>query len=170
MNVWFTSDLHFGHAKLLTEYQPNRRPLGATIEEHDEALIAYWNELIEPRDLVYFLGDLTLDSRPEEVVQLLNRLPGHIKVVLGNHDVWAKRVDKKGLMPPHVDVIADDRSMKRVRVDGKSLILSHHPIEDWPGRASRPGRLGEDWRDGRWHLHGHSHGRSVRGIIGSQKG
>lgn len=158
-NVFFTSDLHFSHTRI-REFQPNRAPLGSTIEEHDESLVRIWNETVGPKDTVYLLGDVLLDPRPEFANALLMRLNGHIKIAAGNHDTWIKRIEKKGLMPPHITVICDDKSMKRIRVGGKSMIVSHHPIEDWPGRASRPGRLAEDWRTGRWHLHGHSHGNS----------
>ena len=56
MTIFFTSDTHFGHAKII-EYL--NRPF-ATAEEMDEQLAVRWNEIVGEKDTVYHLGDFTL--------------------------------------------------------------------------------------------------------------
>ena len=55
-NTFFTSDSHFGHASVLAPRMDRPRPF-ATIEEHDEALVAAWNAVVRPDDIVWHLGD-----------------------------------------------------------------------------------------------------------------
>jgi calcineurin-like phosphoesterase family protein len=184
--IWFTSDIHFGHRNILA-YCPNR-PF-STIEEHDAAIINEWRSKIAPADEVYFLGDLTLDSDPERCLALLEKLPGHVHVVTGNHDRALRKVRKlfgspaypldpgtaqteeqRRLVERYVDTLdrldfmpRSDRveGFYRFKRDGVSCVLNHHPIEDWPGRAEHGRKpTGIDPLSGRWHLHGHSHGTS----------
>ena len=168
MTTWFTADLHIGHARII---EFCGRPFGS-IEEHDAALIGEWRAKVAPEDTVYFLGDLTLNPRVEDVIGLLRQLPGQIRVVPGNHDRALKRF-AKGRAAGALGSLGDlnrvaflrgqerAEGFPRVRLDGKTLLLNHHPIEDWPGRSGRPGRRDEDPLAGRWHLHGHSHGKSA---------
>lgn len=52
--VFFTSDLHFGHANVI---RFDNRPF-ATVEEMDAELIRRWNDKVAKGDLVYVLGDM----------------------------------------------------------------------------------------------------------------
>lgn len=77
-NVWFTSDLHFGH-KNIQKYR-----LGVTSEEDNRRrIIADWDKLVTKRDDVYVLGDaaFTMDT-----VECFNNLAGRKFLVRGNHD------------------------------------------------------------------------------------
>ena len=56
--IFVTADHHFGHANII-EY--TNRPF-ASVEEMDAALIAAWNERVTDYDLVYHLGDFTLEG------------------------------------------------------------------------------------------------------------
>ena len=58
-NIYFTSDLHFGH---------NRDfifgPRGFTnVQDHDETIIKTWNALVQPDDNVYILGTMNTADR-----------------------------------------------------------------------------------------------------------
>ena len=56
--IWFTSDLHFFHDRIL-EFHPKRKEIfGNTIEEAKEAMIQLWNSRVSKKDTVYILGDL----------------------------------------------------------------------------------------------------------------
>lgn len=77
--VFVTSDTHFGHRKMVAE---GIRPF-ATIEEHDEELVRRWNAVVDPRDIVYHLGDVVINRRALSTCQHLN---GRKKLVKGNHD------------------------------------------------------------------------------------
>jgi len=56
MKIWFTADTHLGHENVI-RYNP--RPFSSTAEM-DEALIENWNQVVQPDDAVYHLGDFTL--------------------------------------------------------------------------------------------------------------
>lgn len=56
--IWFTSDLHFFHDRIL-EFHPKRKEIfGNTVEKAKEAMIQLWNSRVNKKDTVYILGDL----------------------------------------------------------------------------------------------------------------
>lgn len=84
--TFFIGDTHFCHENII-KYEPASRPF-KTIEEHDETLIERWNGRVGPKDTVWHVGDVLFEDRGFE---LLRRLNGHKKLVLGNHDDWPMR-------------------------------------------------------------------------------
>ncbi len=58
MNIFFTSDTHFGHKDIIDYY---KRPY-ASVEEMDAALEKNWNETVKPNDKVYHLGDFAFHT------------------------------------------------------------------------------------------------------------
>lgn len=83
--IFLTSDLHFGHQR---EFLYGPRGFN-TIQEHDEAVIARWNETVQEDDDVYVLGDLMLNDN-EHGLECLRQLKGRIHLVRGNHDTDAR--------------------------------------------------------------------------------
>ena len=59
MTVWFTSDTHFCHEKIL---KYDNLPF-ENIEERDETLIKNWNEKVGKKDKVYHLGDFAFANK-----------------------------------------------------------------------------------------------------------
>ena len=57
--IYFTADLHFGHANIL-KHSP-KRPHSETVDiaTHDEWLLDLWKSTVDKRDIIYILGDLT---------------------------------------------------------------------------------------------------------------
>ena len=57
--IYFTADLHFGHANIL-KHSP-KRPYSDTVDikAHDEWLLDLWRSTVDKRDTIYILGDLT---------------------------------------------------------------------------------------------------------------
>lgn len=118
---FYTSDLHFGHRRIL-EYES--RPF-ATVEAMDEGLIRNWNAKVKPVDEVYILGDFGfVDGRRANY--LLDRLNGRKYLIKGNHD----------------DYFLKDRDFDRSKFewvkdyavvhDNKHRIcLFHYPIAVW---------------------------------------
>lgn len=82
MTTYFTSDTHFGHARI-QEFQPNR-PQGS-IEEMNEHLVDRWNSTVNPSDTVYFLGDFAMGKIAGSLPYAL-RLNGTKHLIPGNHD------------------------------------------------------------------------------------
>ena len=107
--VFFIADLHLSHTNMAL-----KRGF-ATVEEHDEHIIAKWNSVVSKRDVTYILGDITMEKSAP--YHLLDRLNGVKHVVLGNHD---RRQDVKKLLE-YVDSVAG-------MVQYKGIMLTHCPI------------------------------------------
>ena len=78
MTVRFIGCLHLGHDAMA------RRRNFDNSQEHDDHLIKTWNLVVDKRDIVYILGDVTMET-PEHYYKL-DLLKGTKRVVLGNHD------------------------------------------------------------------------------------
>ncbi len=79
-NVWFCSDLHFGH-KRIGEF---RQPWGIESEAANrERIKRDWNEVVTKRDDVYVLGDACFTM---ECLADFRKLRGRKFLVRGNHD------------------------------------------------------------------------------------
>lgn len=81
MTIWITSDTHFHHENII-RYE--NRPFRSK-EEMNESLIARWNSVVKPEDLVYHLGDFGL-GRPADMLTIRKLLNGKITLIRGNHD------------------------------------------------------------------------------------
>jgi len=81
--VYFISDLHLGHSKILQFASEFRG--GSTVDEHDEWIISQWNSIVRKGDVVYVLGDVAFSR---EGLEKVKQLKGHKKLVSGNHDVY----------------------------------------------------------------------------------
>ena len=134
MSVYFTSDLHFGHELMLKKY-PNFRK-GANAAEMDENLIAAWNALITPEDVVYDLGDVSFHKDFARTYDILRRLNGRHFLVRGNHDEQIVARKNELLSRRKADgnfmfeQIADYAFAQLFRV---SAALSHYPMSEWGG-------------------------------------
>jgi calcineurin-like phosphoesterase family protein len=83
--------------------------------EHDQYLIQKWNSVVHKRDLIYILGDITMeDPFP---YHYLDQLKGRKIVVLGNHD------DPKHTreLLKHVETVAG-------MIEYKEYCVTHCPI------------------------------------------
>lgn len=81
MTIWFTSDHHFHHTKIL-EYC--KRPF-PNLEAMHTALQDRWNAVVLPQDEVWVLGDFAFGPHPS-IARLLDSLEGRKHLVQGNHD------------------------------------------------------------------------------------
>ena len=94
MNIFFTSDHHFGHANII-KFEPLNRVdarggMFETVEQMDEFLILRWNEVVGVNDLVYHLGDASY--KRETLRAVLPRLNGRKILICGNHDPYFERM------------------------------------------------------------------------------
>lgn len=71
--IWFTSDTHFYHNKIVEYCQ---RPF-ASVEEMNEELIARWNSVVHRDGIVFHLGDFGFGGA-EKWNKILDRLKGRI--------------------------------------------------------------------------------------------
>ena len=115
-NIFFTSDLHFGHANIL---RYDNRPF-ESVEEMDYELVRRWNERVSPEDTVYVLGDVSWYDA-DKTKQLVSSLNGRKILIRGNHDkpgngkIWG---------------FDEEYDYKEIRPNGKKslVVLSHYPI------------------------------------------
>lgn len=139
--LFFTSDTHFSHAKVI-EY--SKRPFDS-VEAMNEALIKNWNDRISKNDTVYHLGDFSFDSAGQ-TGKIFDRLNGHKHLVRGNHDKnkvlkncnWAS-------VEYYKEIKVDDKDALDGRV--QRIVMLHYKMEVW-----------NKSHFGAFHLFGHSHG------------
>lgn len=145
--IWFSSDQHFGHKRVLEYCQ---RPW-STLDEMEEGLVANWNGAVSSDDTVYVLGDFSFRG-VKDTTRVLSRLRGHKCLVMGNHD-WHHKPTKWVEMGFKC-VADDDWLMSPV---GK-LLMSHFPYKG-SGDHTQEQRYEEKRLidHGDWLLHGHVH-------------
>jgi calcineurin-like phosphoesterase family protein len=154
MQTWFTADLHLGHGNIIRYCQrphldahEKRRasedPRGRwrvsheTIRRHDEALLDAINARVEPRDVLWVLGDFCWGQRDEAGRYRARIRCENVYLVWGNHD--------------HRSVGAVfERTLEQgmIRVEDQDIWLCHYPLRSWNKRFH-----------GSWSLYGHVHGR-----------
>lgn len=153
---FFTSDLHFGHARI---NELSGRPF-ASVDEMNEALIVNWRNVVEEEDEVWVLGDLALGLFAETMGIITGRLPGKKFLVPGNHDRVHSINNKKyrdrfrGMYEGAGFTIADEQVL--MRLDGIPVRLCHFP---YVGDSHDKDRYWEHRPvdDGRTLIHGHVH-------------
>lgn len=139
--IWVYSDAHFYHSNIVKFTVDDKgtklRPWD-TVEDMNEDMIAWYNELVDDGDRVYMLGDMAFS--PQLMVRSISRLKGRKVLIPGNHD-------PKG-MKKYIHLFDDVRGY----VQRQGFIMSHIPIH--------PGSMG------RWkvNIHGHLHANRVEEI------
>jgi calcineurin-like phosphoesterase family protein len=129
--VMFTSDTHFGHTNIIKFCD---RPF-KDAHHMNEELIRKWNEVVNPGQVVFHLGDFAY-KYGQNLPRLLDRLNGDIILIRGNHD---KESDLKYFKEVH--------DLAEVVVEGQRIIMCHYAMRVW----------NHSFR-GSWHIYGHSHG------------
>lgn len=156
--VFFTSDWHYNHSQpFLWEARGYK-----SIQEHNEALIKSVNDVVGPEDILFNLGDLTLNCSIEQFEELISSINcQNIYLLNGNHN----NPHYKQIYQPLVKSILGDRfteineiyplryknivyvgNYAEVAVNGQFIILSHYPFSIW-----------NQMQNSAWHLCGHSH-------------
>ena len=59
---------------------------GSRVFHMNETIIANWNSVVGPDDIIFHLGDFCLGDSAEWI-NVLNRLNGKIYLIAGNHDI-----------------------------------------------------------------------------------
>jgi calcineurin-like phosphoesterase family protein len=137
--IFFTSDHHFNHHRIC-DYA--FRPF-SSVDEMDEAMIQRWNDVVKRNDVVYHLGDFTLN---DNALPYLSRLNGNIHFVVPDfhHDQrWLKNrplLKNVTYLPPIYAL--------NVNKENVIYILCHYPMAIWDRQHY-----------GAWHLHGHIHNK-----------
>lgn len=122
MNVFFTSDQHFGHTNIIKYCN---RPF-SDINQMDAALISNWNQKISSDDLCYVLGDFAFAGLGR-IYDILEQLNGTKILIRGNHD---KHRNNKYVEAGFSHVLHREVLTVPVADKSKVLWLSHFPIGD----------------------------------------
>lgn len=146
--IWLISDTHFGHANILNFKGEDGIPFRGkdfnTCTEMDELMVQKWTENIKPDDKVYHLGDVMFGDK-ERFNKLWARLPGHKRLILGNHD--------DGHFLAGVNPVNGQHYFEKIMVwrffREYDLILTHVPMQ--------LENTYEGEQKAYWNVHGHIH-------------
>jgi calcineurin-like phosphoesterase family protein len=119
--TWVVADLHLEHPNIVNFHRQDGSKLRPwdSYEEHDQALIQYWNELVAPQDRVYLLGDIVIRRKG---LYKLGQLQGRKVLVKGNHDIFKL----EDYLPYFDDIRA--YVVGKMRDGEKRYVLSHVPV------------------------------------------
>jgi len=126
------SDLHFGH-----KWMAHHRGFQDEFYQ-DEHIVEQWNKVVHKKDLVYILGDVTMESK--EHYYRFNTMNGRKVVVLGNHHRWQDTAE----LLKYVDGVAGVISYK-------GFMLTHIPVHS---KELYDNDFKTRWRG---NIHGHMH-------------
>lgn len=136
--TWVYSDPHFSHANIckFTKYDGSKLRPWDDVNEMDEEMITWYNDLVGDQDRVYVLGDVAFSAA--NMKRAVGQLKGRKVLVPGNHE------------PPKMRRYFDLFDDVRGYVVKKGFIMSHIPIH--PDSLSR-------WE---LNIHGHLHANEVK--------
>lgn len=123
--IYFTADQHFGHINIIKYCD---RPF-KHVDEMNDKIIANHNKVVHDKDVVYHLGDFTMERDAEKYIRRLN---GTHKFIRGSHDYWN----------PDLPYIIE------LKIEDIYIVLCHYAMRSWP--RSYHGSI---------QLYGHSHGQ-----------
>lgn len=160
MDIWLTSDHHFGHANIINFCErpwrrdsceecngeghvlyhtrlscPNCNGFGSfpDVDWMNQALIDKWNEYVKHGDIVYYLGDFAMGRGTMDTVErVLPRLNGEKHLIAGNHDLcWGGRGKGQKYVPRYIAA-----GFETIQTDAmlEGFLLHHFPYTvDWVG-------------------------------------
>lgn len=115
----------------------------ARVKEMNEMLLDNFNELVDPRDEVWHLGDLCMSKKNcrERTEYFAKRMNGQLNWVFGNHDHRDSRRAEGFNVKTHY------HELRKVGPNKHMFVLMHYAMRVWNKR-----------HHGAIHLYGHSHG------------
>ena len=137
VKIWFTSDTHFSHANIIKFCS---RPF-KNAKEMTDALIEKWNSVVGPDDIVFHLGDFAWGGS-EIWNDVIDRLNGHIYLIIGNHDM-------KNLRQGYISKFESVAFQMYVYIDGRAVYMNHYPFLCYGGSYKG--------KDAVWQVFGHVH-------------
>lgn len=139
--IYFTSDWHFFHNRPFI-YEPRGF---SSVEEMNETIIKNHNKIVKTNDIIYCLGDCMLNDN-QKGIECINRLNGHKRIILGNHDTNARIELYKTL--PNIEVLG---YADIIKYNGYHFYFSHYPTITSNYDENRP------LKQIILSLHGHTH-------------
>ena len=115
--IYVTSDLHLCHDRGFI-YEPRGFQ---NIDDMNKTIIKNWNNIVNPEDDVYCLGDIMLNDN-EAGLNFLKQLKGNIHIVLGNHDTDTRAK----LYKTCYNVVEVELALK-IKYNGYHFFMTHYP-------------------------------------------
>lgn len=128
--IYHIADLHLGHASAVKFRGFDDQ------KQHDECVLDGWCSVVGKRDTVWVHGDVAFGACN---LDLLKRLPGVKKLILGNHDTYETLKYLE-----HFNKVYGTMGFKR------GVCLSHIPVH--------PDELDLRWK---YNIHGHLHSEKL---------
>ena len=156
--IFFTSDHHFYHRNSL---KFGGRGIFSTVEDMNDYLVACWNSVVAPSDVVWHLGDLSF-GEIHDTSRIVERLNGFISILGVNwhHDRnWLRHpsgIEMRSNGGRALVQVREPEEVLRLNADRYGLDfgghpltihMSHYPLLEW--EASFHGTS--------LNLHGHQH-------------
>lgn len=155
--VYFTSDTHLGHKQPFVWEARGY----ASADDHTNQIIDTINNIVQPNDILFHLGDFCLNTTYTEFESYISRIQcQNMYYVWGNHN---SRISTayENVLKQHLGTLYEEGSefyplryrnivyvgnYREVIVNGQFIVLSHYPIYVWNYMAKAA-----------WMLCGHSH-------------
>lgn len=126
--IFFTSDLHFGHENIIKYCN---RPF-ANVDEMNNSLVDNWNSVVDDKDIVFILGDISLCCNINTLQGLVSRLKGKKYLCIGNHD-------DKSITKAVSKYFEDIQYQYYIDIDGQKVVLNHYPFDGFENGGSESG-------------------------------
>jgi calcineurin-like phosphoesterase family protein len=144
VQTFFTSDTHFDDAYAISYFS---RPF-RSVDEMNAAIVERWNNVVGDDDVVYHLGDFTLDDLTH-FTKWVRQLNGDIKILPGSHDQpWLQDFVASEKVQVIAPLVSLEFSEGERNGQNQVIVLCHYSMQVWD-RSNY----------GSWHLFGHSHGK-----------
>ncbi len=134
MNIWFTSDLHFG-------LDTKRCAIMQRPENYAATLFDFWNQNVKSNDLVIVVGDVC-DQGSAENLWLLEGLPGLKWLCRGNHD--QKITDEQ--FAPYFEHVYPENEVLLTESNGVPIAINHYPHFGVADRFNICGHIHSAWK------------------------
>jgi len=115
-------------------------------EKMNETMIDRYNAVVDPNDVVYFLGDVAFEKDRTKLENILRRLNGEKHIIWGNHDNILKSIKWRDYFKTASDLRMITVPAESNNGRAQDIVLCHYAMRVW-----------DKSHYGTWMLHGHSH-------------
>lgn len=135
--IYLTSDLHFSHHNIIRYCN---RPF-ESVHFMNKTITENWNDTVKDDDIIYILGDITLETSQEKIIGYLSNLKGKIIIIQGNHDKFKQTIQNVYPVFRFVEIVYNgkrifmchDWESKKdiINVVNPDIVLAGHVHEKW---------------------------------------
>jgi calcineurin-like phosphoesterase family protein len=165
-NVFFASDFHLAHLRDFIW-----KPRGFVDHvSHTNAVIDGINKKVGEDDVLFYLGDFSLNSSPDETKSFFRRIKcKHVYFIWGNHESSTGKIYKEArdkwlqdycvldcyvpdeIYPLRWENVIFVGPQREIVIDNQLILLSHFAHYAW-----------DNMQHGAWNLCGHCHGNAPK--------